>query len=574
MTVSVAVDNQMYPLQPHPTVPFLYSGMAPGESAYRYVLLDSSSNMADYESFDRPALKQVDRTFNEVYGRPWNHLQLPTLPKIYDIPFDHGSSPLYQDGVIAHLLFEFDPVALDQLHSDKMNVVAKIEGKMTFISYDHVQQFDQVSLKVGGHSSRTWAKVPYKVKLKTQEGLYDRWSLKLRPEATDATMMREKLYSDILQASGVVGPQGTYARVYFNGRPVGLYLITDDVVDESFLRQTIHHGSEQVDLGMIIKADGGKGEYAADLAYHGDVPEGYDALVYEVKEGDGMTGLIGLTKFIAQFDLSTHPTPKDSAALFDQWNRVIHLPHFLRQVACEWLGGNWDATVYSGNNYVLYKHPKSQQFITIPMDFDFTFGNGLEADQQKLMTGQWIDFSAQRMVHSYLWEKIMSVPFFQEMYMEALGTINDKVTHPTVLLPRAHALAYMLAPEVAWDHSIENWTTGQKARQVTPYVLQALERGTGADDDKIGLIEWVVQKHQAVVEDKKKMDQLTTPQEKEKVLLANAVYMKGIPRTVFERAEEAIGEEIGEDAKDLIMPLADLKQRKVDLKSRPSVSSA
>jgi hypothetical protein len=79
-------------------------------------------------------------------------------------------------------------------------------------SHDHVQKFEQVSLKVSGHSSRTWAKVPYKLKLKTQDGLYDRWSLKLRPEATDATLIREKLYSDVLHASGVLGPQGAYAR--------------------------------------------------------------------------------------------------------------------------------------------------------------------------------------------------------------------------------------------------------------------------------------------------------------------------------------------------------------------------
>lgn len=64
------------------------------------------------------------------------------------------------------------------------------------------------------------------------------------------------------------------------------------------------------------------------------------------EEGAGMAGLIELTRFIAQFDLATHPSANNSAALYDQWNQKIHLPHFLRQVACEWLGGNWDATVY------------------------------------------------------------------------------------------------------------------------------------------------------------------------------------------------------------------------------------
>jgi hypothetical protein len=80
------------------------------------------------------------------------------------------------------------------------------------LSYDHVQNFEKVTLKIGGHSSRKWSKVPYKLKLKSPKGLYDRWQFKLRPEATDPTMIREKLYSDVLQASGVLAPRGAYAR--------------------------------------------------------------------------------------------------------------------------------------------------------------------------------------------------------------------------------------------------------------------------------------------------------------------------------------------------------------------------
>lgn len=129
VTVAVAIGDEMYPLQPHPTIPFLHTGSAPGESTYRYVQLDPY----DYEAFERPALMHAERTFNEVYGRPWNQLRLPVLPKVFDIPFDNGPSLLYEDGVIANLFFEFDPVTLDLLHSDKMNTVAKIDGKLSYI---------------------------------------------------------------------------------------------------------------------------------------------------------------------------------------------------------------------------------------------------------------------------------------------------------------------------------------------------------------------------------------------------------------------------------------------------------
>ncbi|CAO3591337.1 unnamed protein product [Absidia cylindrospora] len=542
----------------------LYTGAGPGKKPYRYVLLENltTKTIEDFEPFERPAIIQSDRTFNEVYNRPWNKLSLPALPKVYDFELgpdtaknkehekqDLGHSKLYEDGVVANLMFEFDPSELEMLHADKMNLLKKIKGKMHYVSYDHVQHFDKVSLKIGGHSSRTWAKVPYKLKLKSSDGLYDRWHLKLRPEATDPTMIREKLYSDVLQASGVLAPRGAYARIYFNGRPVGLYLLVDDTVDKSYLRETIHYGSNKANIGPVIKGDAGKGDYAADLAYRGDTADSYDELVYKVKAGkknaesetaDAMAALIDLTRFIANFNSSTAPKGQ---AVFEQWNKFIDVKHFIRQAACEWLGGNWDGIVYSGNNYMLYKHPKTNQFITIPMDFDFTFGNGLEGDQRRLMTGKWVDFSAQRMVHSYLWEKVISVPYFQQMYLDILNTINSKVTRPDVILPRVQALAYMIQHDAEWDKGLERWTSGGLSRQwANGAFLQSLDRGAGAEDENIGVTEWIRQKYRAVTEDVASIQTLGT-QEKDAQMQANAISIKGIPRDIFEEMEDAAEEQ-------------------------------
>lgn len=81
-------------------------------------------------------------------------------------------------------------------------------------SYKDIRQIDNVEIKVGGHSSRDWAKVPYKINIpETDEnGLFRRWELKLRSESTDPTMMREKIYNDLLQAAGVQAARGVYVR--------------------------------------------------------------------------------------------------------------------------------------------------------------------------------------------------------------------------------------------------------------------------------------------------------------------------------------------------------------------------
>lgn len=142
------------------------------------------------------------------------------------------------------------------------------------------------------------------------------------------------------------------------GKPkqVSTFNLTTPTFQNSYryLRETIHHGSEKAAIGPIIKGDAGKGDYAADLGYRGDTAASYDEKVYEVKgvgkktseaeKADAMGGLIELTRFIASYNSSTQ-----QGNAFDQWNQIIDVKHFLRQVACEWLGGNWDGVVYCKN---------------------------------------------------------------------------------------------------------------------------------------------------------------------------------------------------------------------------------
>jgi spore coat protein CotH len=98
-----------------------------------------------------------------------------------------------------------------------------------------VQQFSEVKIKIGGHSTRTWSKVPYKLKIDKEsspDGLFGRYHLKLRSEATDPTIVREKLYADMLESTGVVSSQGAYVRLFLNDQPVGIFLLVDDVTSK------------------------------------------------------------------------------------------------------------------------------------------------------------------------------------------------------------------------------------------------------------------------------------------------------------------------------------------------------
>ncbi|KAI9252412.1 coth protein-domain-containing protein [Phascolomyces articulosus] len=521
-TVGVAIGQDVYGLEPDPKVPMLYKGIGPSSQPYRYVILDNNENKSilHYERFERPAIQEATETFHEMYGRPWNKLHIPPMPRVYDFdssnldpvedPYapidDPAASELFQEGTIVTLHFKVDEEDAQQMHTQKFDEKkSKIRGDMTFISYNDVQQFANVSLKVGGHSSRSWAKVPYKIKIprkSSPNGLYRRWSLKLRSESTDPTMMREKLYNDLLESSGVVAARGVYARLYINGLPIGLYYLADDSSSSSFVRETMHHNEPETKVGHIIQGDAGKGDYAANFAYLGEDVEAYDPMVYQVKSSKkpekqavALSSLVDFMTFIKEYDTSAAP---NDASVLNDWTPQLDVVRYIRQLALEWIGGSWDAIQYSGNNFAIYQKRDSTQWTFIPMDFDYTFGNGLEEDQGELMTGDWTRLTEGRKIHSYLWEKLKEMPYMVHLYEDTLRQINARASNPETLLKRIDGLAYMLQREVLWDTSLERMTTGVTRPWEASEFLKHLEQGTDAQDEWIGLKQWVVEKHQAI----------------------------------------------------------------------------
>ncbi|KAI7864989.1 coth protein-domain-containing protein [Spinellus fusiger] len=511
--VGVMTGQTNYLLSPHPTIPMLYTGKGPGGSSYCYFTtndLHENKNLT-FEPFQRPAVLHKSSTFNDFYGRSWNKYPLPVLPQVYNFETknsrgDPGLSELFEEGMVATLHMEMDEGMMKDMHDKKLSrEILDGVGRMTYISYRHIKQFENVKFTVGGHSTRSWAKVPYKIKIpqdSVPEGLFNRSKLKLRSEATDISMVREKTYVDMLQSTGVVASRGAYVRLYINGKPIGLYLLMDDVASEPYARQVLHHGNRDVQLGSLIKGDAGKGKYAANFMYRGRQASSYDSRVYDVKveapEGElpAMQSLIQLMKFIDNYD----PNMAEGSMALDAWSSVLDIKSFIRQMAMEWIGGHWDGVQYSGNNFALYQYPDTKQYLMIPMDFDFTFGNGLEEDQLQLMSGSWPEFTADRKIHSYLWEKVKATPYLKRFYINTLRDINQKLSNPKILIPRIEAVATMIWEDVLWDQSLVRLSKGY-SRPFAGDLKTSLEEASEQDDDLIGLKEWIKEKHEAVQQD-------------------------------------------------------------------------
>jgi hypothetical protein len=137
--VGVAINDDIYPLAANPDAPLLYSGMAPGETSYRYVIVDSLDNkvLLDFEKFQRPAINTLDRTYNEVFGRAWNQLSLPTIPKLYDYPYPVPENKLFEEGTISTIHFRADQAEIDNMHTQFAEAI-KVKGVMTYIRFVNI----------------------------------------------------------------------------------------------------------------------------------------------------------------------------------------------------------------------------------------------------------------------------------------------------------------------------------------------------------------------------------------------------------------------------------------------------
>lgn len=274
----------------------------------------------------------------------------------------------------------------------------------------------------------------------------------------------------------------------------------------------------------MIKGDAGKGEYAADLFYRGANSSAYDTNTYEVRvdgdpEGAAMNKLVEFMSFINTYKATN--TDSDLAA----WNTWLDVDTYMRSMVMEWLTGNWDAHAYSkfqlhtlfffqtvgcwrdeltikfvigGNNYALYHKTEANQYVYLPMDFDYTFGNGLEQDQVVLATENSDKFTANRPTHSYLYEKLMKIPSFKSKYDTILKDVVTKMFSSQIIDPRLRGLAYMLQREVMWDQSLKRQSVGKSRPWKADEYLSSFDVG-GKDVDLLyGVRQWIALKERAV----------------------------------------------------------------------------
>ena len=182
--------------------------------------------------------------------------------------------------------------------------------------------------------------------------------LNLNNNFKDPTMIREKLYLDLLNKQGLPAPRATFVKVYINDKYWGLYLATENI-DQVFLESRFHDSR-----GNLFQ-----GEPLATFQYIGNEPSKYYnkyGLKTNSKKND-WTGLVKLIKLINDTTLSGDDYLR-------KLESAINLDKCLRAWAINNLIGNIDAyNMFYPHNFFIYHDSITMKWHWISLDGNYAF---------------------------------------------------------------------------------------------------------------------------------------------------------------------------------------------------------
>ena len=219
----------------------------------------------------------------------------------------------------------------------------------------------------------------------------------LNNSVQDPTLMNEIICGELFRAAGVPTPRATHARVLFNGRDLGFYVLKEGY-DKRFLKRHFKDASGNLyDGGFLMDVD--------------------DNL--EKDSGDGPSDWSDLVKLAAAANTA------DLAQRKERLSQVLDTERFITFAALEMLTCDWDGYVQNRNNYRLYHDPTTRKFVFMPHGMDQMFWDvnypitpGVSSGGR----GRGRGFRRNGLVAQRLFE----VPDFQRQYLARMGQLLEK----------------------------------------------------------------------------------------------------------------------------------------------------
>ncbi|MBP6334867.1 MAG: CotH kinase family protein [Bacteroidia bacterium] len=253
---------------------------------------------------------------------------------------------------------------------DSLTYYKKIQDSLDIATYMQAlviingKKFYSCGLRFKGESSFGFypgKKKPFRIKfdkfIKKQDfdGLED---LNLTNNFKDPTMIREKIYLDILNKNGLPAPRATFAKIYINDKYWGLYQVNENI-DDVFLQTRFKQ-----DAGNLFQ-----GDPVANFVYFGNDPAKY-YMRYGLKNNEEKNDWTDLVKFIKQIN-DTIVSQEEYAQRID---KLINLDACLKSWAINNLIGNIDAyNMFYPHNFFIYHDTTTSKWQWISLDGNYSF---------------------------------------------------------------------------------------------------------------------------------------------------------------------------------------------------------
>lgn len=291
---------------------------------------------------------------------------LMAAPAIHTMGQIPGSKLFAYDGIHeVHLTFNqvnfWDSLMWYKEEGDLSDAYTYMVASLDF----NGQTIDSIGVRLKGNSSYWSSGIKKSLKLKFNEYVSGQKldglkRVNLNNNFNDPTLMREKLFLDILQTNGVNAPRCVYARVFINDAYWGLYTLIDPI-DKVFLSSYFYNKS-----GNLFKGDKDPGMPCANLSYHPE-PIVYRSC-YTLKTNEELNHWGELENLIYVIN----KTPQTN--YYSTLNSVLNTTSFINAWASNVVFVNVDSYVETGHNYYIYHNPASDKFEWITWDVNEAFG--------------------------------------------------------------------------------------------------------------------------------------------------------------------------------------------------------
>lgn len=168
----------------------------------------------------------------------------------------------------------------------------------------------------------------------------------LNNSVQDASFLCEILCGELFRAAGVPATRGTHARVWLNGRHLGLYVLKEGF-DKTFLRRYFRNPNGNLYDGGFLK----------------EITE-----PIERTSGDNDVPPHSELKALASAARDPDPTRR-----WQRLEQVLDVDRFISFIALEVMTWHWDGYAMKRNNYRVYHDPDSGKIVFFPHGMDQMF---------------------------------------------------------------------------------------------------------------------------------------------------------------------------------------------------------